>query len=103
MSKFERVARKVGVTPGALRDAMDTVGRERGRYHVSLTVKGVEFGRMAETRRNSAMWAVAELLRIEPEDLRDAIAEVYGPLLPGQVANISHRVRDDARFFLDGY
>jgi len=71
---------------------MDEVAIARGMYYVSLTVTGVAHGRMAETRRGTAMWDVAAWLHIEPEDLRDAIAEVYKPSV-GKKANISHRVR----------
>jgi hypothetical protein len=92
VSKFERVARLVEVTPGQLRDAMNEVGSRRGQYFVSITVKGVQHGRMSTAREGTVLWDVAELLRVEPEDLRDAIATVFDPL-PGDVAAITHRVR----------
>lgn len=91
ISKFERVARAVEVTPGQLRDAMDKVGRERGQYYVTISVRGAE-SRLEFARPGTVLWDVAKVLRIEPEDLKYAIGLIYDPS-PHKVAALTHRVR----------
>jgi hypothetical protein len=89
-NKFAAVAIRIEVSPRALRSALDEVAAERNSRYATITVRGVQHGRMAAAWPGTVLWRVAEILGIEPEDLRDAIAAVYQPE-PGKVAALTHR------------
>lgn len=93
---FTRVANALGLTPEQLRYAMDDVGRARGVQHITVSVRPVRYGRMAECRPGTVVWELAELLHVEPEEIRDAVVQVYHVDERGKRFGITHRVRKES-------
>jgi len=91
-SGVERVARLVGVRAEELREAMMKVGNPKVD-NLSIPVRvPLEGWTGYHIKRTGMLWKVAEELGIEPEDLKDAILEVYRPA-PGENTSLNVRRR----------
>lgn len=80
------IAQRVEVSDIELKEAM--LAARPDQMHPTISVRYARHSRLASVRPGTILWDVALLLHIEPEDLRDAIADICD-IQPGKAVTLS--------------